>query len=1272
MAPKKKGRKAVSNPARGFATVSTTPKSKMQDVEQRSPEDDKQVIKADLETNPTTNVTENHASEQKELKDLSPEELEKELEESEIQFLLENNVEKVKKDVSRQLNRLKTEMRLLRPQAEHLPTSSWLPSELLQPILKLTETALHCTNGNLEHYSRKWVKPVTYDDLIVKLWNLESLLGQLGFAEGAVHSAVTQLGFKVSKSPALASCLTLDPTWGLDNCLYWLALNCEIVDLPPYDHFKSKANTNTTKNTLSSSSESRKYKLSDTILNDREKISSSIFQSTSRTSESDHEYDDDPVRLIDTYLALQSSLYHLDPAMANAEHQRTAYPRAKSRNRQVEKQPDVNPEASKLLQKIKSLKLDILFDFDEANEKWMDVRNKFTREAAERKKLGVFENFTAANTAKQPVRQMQSNPTRSVELPNEVEQEEMVGDFFSDMPDISDVASPSSIDDRLVVRNFGVWNGLNPRRIFEEACKTRDPFVQITYNPIDRSAFLKQHSLFVQWSSIQATPIPLPVPRGESIRLKADTQSAMLEMISVATPDALQSESLISTWALFLIFSSSPKEEKAYLRLPSVWRDVWSELVAMKKESDNTTIRNTLRELRSHVHNVNTTAERDDSLPAWQERNSHEKVHESDLGHKKAHNKGQMSSETLTDLWSSRSKTSQYQKWLKFRRTLPVWSFKDDLLHVIENFPVIIICGETGCGKSTQVPSFILENELSHGRSCKIYCTEPRRISAISLAQRVSEEIGEAKGDLGGARSLIGYAIRLESKMNPTTRLVYATTGIVMRMLESSDDLREITHLILDEVHERSIEIDFLLIILKKLLIRRSSLKIILMSATVNAQKFSAYLNDAPIMSVPGRTFYVDTRYLEDAVELTKYISRDSDSDNVRYVESSEDDDEDSRSRKSSVTSAGLCNYSASTRNTLAKLDEYRIDNGLIIALIKAIATADSLINYSKAVLVFLPGIGEIRRLSGILSTHPFFCDSWKVYALHSTIAMEEQEQVFLIPPKGIRKIVLATNIAETGVTIPDITCVIDTGKHKEMRFDEKRQLSRLIEVFISRQNAKQRRGRAGRIAEEPTPEILRLSLQDLVLRVKICRLGSAEAVLLEALDPPSSKNIRRAVDSLIDVKALTHSEELTPLGRQLAKLPLDIFLGKLILLGSIFRCLDGALTIAAILSAKSPFSAPIDARSHANAARLAFKRETQIQTEVIGDSDLLTVLNAYTAWKRVCGNNASFEHQFCHKNFLIAQTLSSIEELKGQLLGSLVEAGFLKLDEGEVHALQR
>ncbi|KAL8974277.1 MAG: hypothetical protein Q9197_001480 [Variospora fuerteventurae] len=200
-------------------------------------------------------------------------------------------------------------------------------------------------------------------------------------------------------------------------------------------------------------------------------------------------------------------------------------------------------------------------------------------------------------------------------------------------------------------------------------------------------------------------------------------------------------------------------------------------------------------------------------------------------------------------------------------------------------------------------------------------------------------------------------------------------------------------------------------------------------------------------------------------------------------------------------------------------------------------------------------------------------------------------------------------------------------------------------------------------MAEEMTPEMLRLSLQDLVLRVKICKLGSIEETLAEALDPPSKKNIRRAIDALIDVKALTAAEGLTPLGRQLAKLPLDVFLGKLILLGCIFKCLDAAITIGAILSSKSPFSAPMAARSQADQARLAFRK---------GDSDLLTVYNAYCSWRRTCNTSGASEEEFCRKNYLSQQNLANIEELKGQLATSLVEAGFLELREGEDCSIKR
>lgn len=451
------------------------------------------------------------------------------------------------------------------------------------------------------------------------------------------------------------------------------------------------------------------------------------------------------------------------------------------------------------------------------------------------------------------------------------------------------------------------------------------------------------------------------------------------------------------------------------------------------------------------------------------------------------------------------------------------------------------------------------------------------------------------------------------------------------------------------------------------------------MSATVDADRFSKYLDGAPILTVPGRTFPVETNFLEDAIEITKFQDGEA---STGTMDEENDEIEDDASPAKTNNNSSLDQYSHATREVLARFDEYRINYGLIVRLLESIATLPVYAEYSKAILVFLPGIAEIRRLHDMLAGSRTFAHKWNVLPLHSSIATDEQEQAFLIPPLGIRKIVIATNIAETGITIPDVTCVIDTGKHKEMRFDERRQLSRLIESFISRANAKQRRGRAGRVQkglcfhlftkhrhdalmpDQQTPEMLRLSLQDLVLRVKICKLGGIEQTLSEALDPPSAKNVRRAVDALIDVKALTATEDLTALGRQLARLPLDVFLGKLILLGSIFDCLDATLSIAAILSSKSPFLASISARAQADLARMAFKR---------GDSDLLTVYNAYCAWRRICSaNHGMSEHQFCRKNLMNPQTLSGIEELKGQLLLSLVDAKFVSITQVEKQALNR
>ena len=309
----------------------------------------------------------------------------------------------------------------------------------------------------------------------------------------------------------------------------------------------------------------------------------------------------------------------------------------------------------------------------------------------------------------------------------------------------------------------------------------------------------------------------------------------------------------------------------------------------------------------------------------------------------------------------------------------------------------------------------------------------------------------------------------------------------------------------------------------------------------------------------------------------------------------------------------------------------------------------------------------------------PWFQNGWVVHLLHSSFSSDDLEKAFERPPARHGKIVIATNIAETGITIPDVTAVIDSCREKIMRFDERRQLSKLTEAFISRSSARQRRGRAARVQEglcfhlvtryrhdnllleHHVPEMLRLSLQDPILRIKVWNLGDIEQTLTEAFDPPTARNVRRAIQLLKDVNALTDTESLTSLGRQLAKLPLDIWLGKLVLHGVTFACLDAAVFIAAMLSATSPFTDSGRSDGRAVAARLAFSK---------GDSDLLLVYNAYCGWRRAC--LAGNVYDFCKKNFLNHSTLSQIEDQKVQLLVILSDASLLPLQESERASLRK
>jgi ATP-dependent RNA helicase DHX29 len=1282
MAGKKK--KPAANPARGFATTSVASKPKPE-----KPEDASSVEQSGVNTpstkaaTPATKNDKTAKGAERELHELSPEELEAQLELSELQQFVEQHAGKVRKESSRHVTRLQTDKRLLRGQSEYMSVRDWLPKELMQQIVE------NATQGNNNESSGATKRTLPKgDDLVSKVWQLRLCLTGLEISEERVGDAIAQV---LSNPPADDAS---GQPWGLPEALDWLSWNCSTDEMNDYDYEKPKA-TATAQDPIAESPEPQ-----DTKVPKWKKPQANAPTETEQPGDdgievSDIESDLEPDELLSIYLATKARLFDLDP---EGEGGMAKKKQGKGQKGQPSAKPAPGRGQKKLQARVQRIESDVLFDKREGEAQWSEKKIDLAREFSERRKWQLQSeqpkapevSATGSTNAEGSTLDSISDEAERLgqELLKEAEamgDDDMLGGMFGALPGSEETSTPGDStagvvhSQNVVVRDFGRLTGMNPKRVLEEACKARDSRTKHTYKLVSPTTYASRHSLTIQWSK---EPEPIDGEFMNMLKVEAGPTRTVFTMMKEATPDTAQSEAYIATAALYLIFSGSPKEEKAHLKLPPAFRDLWDEFAKLKRESVDAADRELVKELRKTIEkNVQPEVEDDDDEIIY---NPARRLNGAASGSttpsrqdlQKAN--GTEPSQALREMWAQKQSSPAYQKMLTARMSLPMFQFRDEALETIEKNQITILCGETGCGKSTQLPAFILESELSQGRHCKVYCTEPRRISAISLAQRVSEEMGERKGDVGTSRSLVGYAIRLESQTTANTRLVYATVGIVLRMLERADGLSEITHLVLDEVHERSIDSDFLLIVLRTLLLSRPDLKVVLMSATVDAQRFSAYLDNAPIISVPGRTFPVQAKFLEDAIELTGHTIEDA---KTQAPGGEEDDDIEAEGQSKSGDAQQLSAYSKRTRATLASYDEYRIDFSLIVKLIEKVAYSKDYEQFSKAVLVFMPGIAEIRQLNDMLQGHPSFLKGWRIHPLHSTFSSEDQQAAFEIPPPGIRKIVIATNIAETGITIPDVTCVVDTGKHKEMRFDERRQMSRLIQSFIARANAKQRRGRAGRVqegicfhlftkyrfdemmADAQTPEMLRLSLQDLVMRVKICKLGDIETALSSALDPPSSRNIRRAIDALIEVDALTSREELTPLGQQLAKLPLDAQLGKLILYGSIYGCLDFALTVAATLSSKTPFLSPMGAKKQADTVRLGFKR---------GDSDLLTAYNAYVSWRKVCTTPGMSEYNYCNKNFLSAQNLANIEDLKGQLLMSLSDAGFVTLGPEERQALSR
>lgn len=807
----------------------------------------------------------------------------------------------------------------------------------------------------------------------------------------------------------------------------------------------------------------------------------------------------------------------------------------------------------------------------------------------------------------------------------------------------------------------GTQGPRSPRVLLSDVLRRTDPYATQRFMPISGGS-VHRTQLEIRWNTAN---------RQSAARVVFDT----FKLTNQGCETQQLADDLIATAALNCL----ARDQQIQRLLPAGFRAFWDELEAA---------RNTEKQafLRSDYARMQDILERRAKHPVAPRRMPRSIKADATPSKPRAE-RILRTDDRLAQEYAARRASDAYQAMVPGREQLPIAASRQQILDAVAHSQVVVLSGETGCGKSTQLPAYLLEDALQRGYPCKIYVTEPRRISAISLAERVSQELGEARGAIGGPDSYVGYAIRLDSQVGRNARLIYATTGIALRMLESSS-FDEITHIIIDEVHERSIESDFLLMVLKVLMQERPNLKVVLMSATLDAGRISEYFGGCPMLQVPGRTFPVDEYYLEDVVEMCDYTPEPNSpyvlpkpvEGKVKLRTEDDDDsdfemnDDDGEEKQHSSVRANTKSYSPKTLETLAELNEYMINYELIAKLLQKLFTDARFEPMSHAVLVFLPGIGEIRHCESALSGLPEFAPQrCLIHILHSTIAPEDQAAAFDPPPKGMRKVVLATNIAETGITIPDITCVIDTGRHREMRYDEKRKISRLVECFIARSNAKQRRGRAGRVQHgmcfhlftkmrhdeimdaHPLPEMLRLSLQELALTLKVMQIkvgDSIEDALSQALDPPQAINVQRAVASLVEVQALTPNEEITTLGRHLCHMPLDVHLGKFLLIATRFRCVDAALTIAAILNSKSPFL-QLPNNRFLSSSRSRFNQHR---------SDFLSFVQMYRTWRRMVGQQRSA--QWCSVNGLSQDILYQVEELRQQYLSYLADTGFVALSK--------
>ena len=529
---------------------------------------------------------------------------------------------------------------------------------------------------------------------------------------------------------------------------------------------------------------------------------------------------------------------------------------------------------------------------------------------------------------------------------------------------------------------------------------------------------------------------------------------------------------------------------------------------------------------------------------------------------------------------------------VSYPEELPISANRDEIRRAIEKNPVVILCGETGSGKTTQLPKICLE--AGRGVAGIIGHTQPRRIAARAVGARIAEELGVQLGQL------VGYKLRFQDHSRPEGLIKLMTDGILLAETQGDRFLDAYDTLIIDEAHERSLNIDFLLGYLKWLLPKRPDLKLIITSATIDPERFSKHFGDAPIINVSGRSYPVEVRY--------------------RPVELDEEDDETASGEQDAILHA---------------VDElWREQAGDI--------------------LVFLSGEREIRETAESLRKHhPQGCE---VLPLYSRLSQEEQQRVFR--PSGRRRVVLATNVAETSLTVPGIRAVIDTGVARISRYSHRTRLQRLPIENISQASASQRSGRCGRVgpgvairlySEEDflarpaftEPEIQRTNLAAVILQMHALKLGDIEA--FPFVEPPDGRFVRDGQRTLRELGALSEEGQLTETGRRLAKLPLDPRLGRILLAGAVEHCLEEVAIIAAALSVPDPRDRPQDKQTQADQKHADFRDE---------QSDFLSLLKL---WREFAKQRAQLSRArlrgWCKEHFLSYLRLTEWHDVHGQVM---------------------